>query len=172
MTVNGSFAPAPPTFSAVDAVKAQPAPFPVPRFADTSSPANMLTVTPCITSLLFPFVTTLSGFDTGVAISSTSKDPFGTATESGPCTLSFFGSNAPPPIATGPIAAGTTYTAVMSSMSPNFQGYLIAVCNFEFAHGFAFISDLGARNLAMAYLGLILPNPRGVEDISSEILSH
>ena len=33
---------------------------------------------------------------------------------------------------------------------------MIAFCNFQFAHGFAFISDVGTRNLAMGYLALIL----------------
>jgi hypothetical protein len=42
---------------------------------------------------------------------------------------------------------------------PNFTGYVIAVCNFQYAHGFAFVSDLGARNLAMGYLALIIPDP-------------
>ena len=36
---------------------------------------------------------------------------------------------------------------------------MFAVCNFQYAHGFAFISDVGARNLAMGYLALIIPDP-------------
>jgi hypothetical protein len=36
---------------------------------------------------------------------------------------------------------------------------MIATCSFQFAHGFAFISDIGARNLAMGYLALIIPDP-------------
>jgi hypothetical protein len=44
--------------------------------------------------------------------------------------------------------------------APNFQGYMIAVCNFQYAHGFAFVSDVGARNLAMGYLALIIPGPQ------------
>jgi hypothetical protein len=35
---------------------------------------------------------------------------------------------------------------------------MFAQCNFQFAHGFAFISDLGARNLAMGYLALVVNN--------------
>jgi hypothetical protein len=35
---------------------------------------------------------------------------------------------------------------------------MIAVCNFQYAHGFAFVSDVGARNLAMGYLALVLQN--------------
>jgi hypothetical protein len=36
---------------------------------------------------------------------------------------------------------------------------MIAECNFQYAHGFAFISDVGARNLAMGYLAIIIPDP-------------
>ena len=39
---------------------------------------------------------------------------------------------------------------------PNFNGYIFALCNFQYAHGFAFISDIGARNLAMGYLALVV----------------
>jgi len=60
----------------------------------------------------------------------------------------------------------------MSGLAPGFQGYIIAVCNFQFAHGFAFISDLGARNLAMGYLALVLPNQRLVQNPDNEILFH
>ena len=158
-TVDGSFAPAPPTFSASDGVKAQPAAFPVPRFVDTSTPSAILSVTACRTNLLFPFVTAQSGFDTGIAISNTSRDPFGTTSQSGTCTLNFYGVNAPASIVTPPVASGAAYTILASATAPNFQGYAIAVCNFQFGHGFAFVSDVGARNLAMGYLGLIIPDP-------------
>ena len=46
-------------------------------------------------------------------------------------------------------------------MTGGFTGYMIAVCRFQYAHGFAFISDLGARNLAMGYLALVIPHPTG-----------
>jgi hypothetical protein len=46
----------------------------------------------------------------------------------------------------------------LSTIAPTFQGYVFAICNFQFAHGFAFISDVGARNLAMGYLALIIPD--------------
>jgi hypothetical protein len=108
---------------------------------------------------LFPFVTNQSGFDTGLAISNTSTDPFGTAAQQGPCTLNYFGANAPAAVTTASVASGTTYVALASAQAPNFQGYMFAVCNFQYAHGFAFISDVGARNLAMGYLALIVPDP-------------
>jgi len=37
---------------------------------------------------------------------------------------------------------------------------MIANCNFQYAHGFAFVSDVGARNLAMGYLALVFNSNR------------
>jgi hypothetical protein len=113
--------------------------------------------TPGETRLLFPFMTNQDGFDTGLAISNTSMDPFGTVTETGSCTLTFYGAAAPTtPANTGTIAAGTTYASLVSVLAPGFQGYMIADCDFDFAHGFAFVSDVGAQKLAMGYLPLVL----------------
>lgn len=131
----------------------------VPRFVDSSTAKNVVVVTICRTSILFPFVTNQAGFDTGLAIANTTTDPFGTSPQAGACTLNFYGANAPAAFTSASIDSGTTYTALASSAAPNFQGYVIAVCNFQLGHGFAFISDVGARNLAMGYLGLVLPDP-------------
>jgi hypothetical protein len=62
-------------------------------------------------------------------------------------------------IDTGTIAGGTVYTTLASTVVTGFQGYMIAICNFQDAHGFAFVSDLGAQKLAMGYLALVLPDP-------------
>jgi hypothetical protein len=155
-TVAGSFAPAPPSFSATDGAKAS-ATLPIPRFIDTGSPKNLILITVCRTTLLFPFVTNQAGFDTGLAIANTTKDPFDTTPQSGTCTLNFFGANAPAAVTTAAVDGGTVFTALASTSAPNFQGYVFAVCDFQFGHGFAFVSDLGARNLAMGYLALVLP---------------
>ena len=40
-----------------------------------------------------------------------------------------------------------------------FQGYIIARCFFQYAHGFAFISDLGSTRLAEGYLALVMDAP-------------
>jgi len=157
-TVNMSYAPTPPSFTAASGAVASTLAL-IPRFIDTSTANNAISVTICRTNLLFPFVTNTSGFDTGLAISNTSTDPFGTSAQTGPCTLNFYGSNAPAAVTTASIASGTTYTNLASLAAPNFQGYVIAQCNFQYAHGFAFVSDLGARNLAMGYLALIIPDP-------------
>jgi large repetitive protein len=159
-TVNLSYAPTPSSgaFSAsAGAVASQS--LPIPRFIDTSTATNVVAVTLCRTNLLYPYVANTAGFDTGLAISNTSTDPFGTAAQQGPCTLNFFGSNAPAAVTTPTVASGTSYTTLASSVAPNFLGYVIAVCNFQYGHGFAFVSDVGARNLAMGYLALIIPDP-------------
>jgi hypothetical protein len=162
-TVNLSFAPTATqgAFTAA-AGAAVSGTLPIPRFADTSTATNIFTIVTCTTSLLFPFVTNQGGFDTGIALMNTTSDPFGTKPQAGTCALNFYGQNAPPQYVTASIPSGnntasTTYAFLASSIAPNFQGYVIALCQFQLAHGYAFISDLGAQKLAHGYLALILP---------------
>jgi hypothetical protein len=151
-TVNLSYAPT----STVTSASASAT---IPRFVDTSTAKNAISIAICRTILLFPFVTNQVGFDTGIAISNTSTDPFGTTPQNGTCALNWYGANSVPVITTPSVATATAYTTLASVAAPNFQGYMIAVCGFQYAHGFAFISDIGARNLAMGYLALIVPDP-------------
>jgi hypothetical protein len=157
--VNASYAPTPPVpFSASAGAQAS-ASLTIPRFADTSTARNVLVVNICQTLLLFPFVTNTTGFDTGIAIANTSTDPVGTAAQNGACVLSWYDGNGKTPnVNTGNIATGTVYTTLASTSAAGFQGYMMALCNFQYAHGFAFISDIGARNLAMGYLALVVNN--------------
>jgi hypothetical protein len=37
-------------------------------------------------------------------------------------------------------------------------GYLFAVCNFQFAHGFAFVEDNSPAGNATGYLSLVMDN--------------
>jgi len=118
----------------------------------------------CTTSLMFPFVTNQLGFDTGLAISNTSTDPFGAAgatPQSGTCTLNFYGNGAPTPnnVTTANIPSGTSTSFTLSSVAAGFQGYMIAQCSFQFAHAFAFVTNgVGANGgLSQGYLaGVIL----------------
>ncbi|MCC6366295.1 MAG: hypothetical protein IT165_22490 [Bryobacterales bacterium] len=164
-TVNGSFAP-------VDTTNKMSATAVIPHFADQSTPNNSFSINTCLTTILFPFTTNQGGFDTGVAIANTSSDPFGTSPQSGNCELNYYGGTTGGGAApskqttTSPVAGGQTLVFTLSSggtngvaATPGFQGYIIAICNFRYAHGFAFISDVGAQKLAQGYLGLIL-NPR------------
>jgi len=160
-TVNMSYAPTPPGPFSASAGATASSSLVVPRFADTSSGTNIATIVLCQTTLLFPFVTNQGGFDTGLAIANTTTDPFGTRVQSGSCTLNFYGASAPAAVTSGNIATATVYTTLTSTAAAGFQGYMIAVCNFQLAHGFAFISDIGARNLAMGYLALVVQTGTG-----------
>jgi hypothetical protein len=165
-TVNLSFAP-----TATSGVPSSTAS--IPRFIGSSAAAsNIFTINICRTILLYPYLTNQGGFDTGLSIANTSQDSIvpitgasNAAAQSGSCTLTWFGGTtaAPtvPPAAsnTGTIAAGTVWVNTLQTLAPTFQGYMFAVCNFQYAHGFAFISDVGARNLAMGYLALVIPDP-------------
>ncbi len=143
----------------------------VPNFVvgGTTATQNASTFFQCTTSLLFPFLTNTLGFDTGIAISNTSTDPFGAAGATpgaGTCALNFYGSGAPSPsnVTTPSVASGSTYTFVVSSVASGFSGYMIAQCQFQFAHGFAFITDGVGPNggLSQGYLAGVIPDTNQV----------
>ena len=48
---------------------------------------------------------------------------------------------------------GTQLVALLSTIAPEFQGYITASCEFRDAHGFAFITGPG-DNLAQGYLAV------------------
>ena len=183
MTVNMSYAPIPTqgAFSLSSGGQASSS-LGIPRFADTSAGKAVLNIAICQTALLYPYVINTNGFDTGLAVANTTQDPFGTSAQSGYCSIYWYGSAAPStnpgflgnagyqtttPTSSQLVAAGTIQAWGASVVAPGFSGYVIAVCNFQYAHGFAFVSDLGARNLAMGYLADIIGlnvgggNPRG-----------
>jgi hypothetical protein len=132
---------------------------PVPRFLDTSSAKNAIQIGLCRTILLFPYVTNQAGFDTGLAVANSSTDPFGTTPQNGTCAMNWYGTAAPAVMTSPTIPTATVWATLTSTVAPGFGGYVIAVCNFQYAHGFAFVSDVGARNLAMGYLALVVPDP-------------
>jgi hypothetical protein len=163
-TVNLSYAPTATSGAASSSLA-------VPRFAgDQNAARNLFNVAICRTILLYPYITNQAGFDTGLTVANTSQDPFTignnvTGAQAGSCKFTFYGGTTaapttpPTPADTGSIAAGTVWANTLQTIAPNFQGYAFAVCNFQFAHGFAFISDVGARNLAMGYLALVIGDP-------------
>jgi hypothetical protein len=145
---------------------------PIPRFGPSTAPGQTLPfpIGPCVCNLMFPWVVSVGGFDTGIGISNTSMDPFtGTVPQHGTITYHFYGS------ATGTgtspdVAAGTSYGFSITSGDtanganipgmPNFQGYVIASANFQYCHGMAFISGfgIGQAGVSQAYLGLVMDN--------------
>jgi len=170
-----------------------------PRFLDifdTLLTPDIFTIQQnCKTLLLFPYLTSQSGYESGIAISNTSDDPITnvlTVAQAGACTLSFFGQQAAAKLpltagmatqtsvtiptggqmtstVSGGLATGTVYaqdgtqtaacTPTVSNPCtgiPSFQGYMIATCNFQYAHGFSFITDTRSDR-TMGYLALVIP---------------
>jgi hypothetical protein len=158
-----------------------------PRFIDTPITSTLFTVSTCKTNLLFTFMSNQAGFDTGIAISNTSLDPFKTAPQKGNCTLNYYGTFSSDATkttysqtSTSMVSGGQTLTATLSTGGTNgiaavqgFQGYMIATCDFQFAHGYAYISNLGSTALAQGYMALIMDKP-GIyrPDNSSEALAQ
>ena len=144
----------------------------------------------CTTTLLFPYVVSKGGFDTGLAIANTSQDPFanpGERLQSGRCTLHFFGrdgtGNKPPSQQTDrPLAPGETVTMVLSAGGGlgltgvgGFQGYVMAQCDFLYAHGFAFLTDgpIGSARVAEGYLALVLDGRNSLRGSTfGEVVGH
>ncbi len=175
-SVKLSFAPIPAAGTTGWTVSEPATGYPLPRFVDTAVAANAFTVVPCTCNLLFPFVTNQAGFDTGIAIANTSMDPFGnTIQQSGPITLNYYGMPAQTAVTTPSVPAGCILTMTLSgggsimncanaptgTVAPaaGFQGYIIAQAQFQYCHGFAFITDVGAHNLAEGYLAIQLDIP-------------
>jgi hypothetical protein len=165
MTANTVTASTTPMTAAVSFAPIGSTQFPNFVIGPSTTTTSLSTFTQCTTSLLFPFVTNQLGFDTGLAIANTSSDPFGSngaTAQAGTCTLNFYGAGAPSPsnVVTPSVPSGTVYTSVLSSVAAGFQGYIIAQCNFQYAHGFAFVTDgVGANGgLSQGYLAGVIPD--------------
>ena len=120
----------------------------IPRYA-AGAGMHVLAVEECITSLLFPFVSNVSGFDTGIAITNTSG-------ANGTCKIEWSGTNAPADDGMVEVMAENTATFVVSAMAPGFQGYADITCDYTGGQGFAFITNgfgsMGGVTAAQGYL--------------------
>ncbi len=159
---------------------------PIPRFCQPYGPQPALIISACTCNLLFPFVTNQAGFDTGIAIANTTASPaFGALPplvgQNGTIVLNYYGGtpggglNGEPQYTTQDVVpAGAELVFTLSSgggvpgggspaiavpSTPGFEGYIIAQANFQYCHGFAFISDVGAQKLAEGYLAISLDVP-------------
>lgn len=164
-TVTGTLGP----ISTIRAAAANSATLGVPRFVDSALPGQGFVFSTCVTNLLFPYVTSGGVLNTGIAISNTTSDVWGTATQHGNCVISYFGQTAgggsvPTAQTSADVAAGSSLIFTVSGggmgvgAAPGFSGYLIASCNFQMAHGLAFISDVNVANLAFGYLAQVIPD--------------
>jgi len=168
-TATGGFAP---FYSTTAARQPQPtSAYPVPRFVPGTTPLNIIEVTKCACDLLFPYVASAGGFDTGIAIANTSLDPgasfgFQATPQQGQIQFWYYGTvvggGAVPGTQTSNVVpAGGVLTYVLSNGGgainssagstasglagvPGLVGYVIAQAGFQYCHAFAFISALGA----------------------------
>jgi len=159
----------------------------IPTFALSSNVFNASIISFCQTTLLFPYVTNSTGYETGLAIANTSTDNLNPATKtapngtsfgpavSGSCTLNFYGNAAQPAAVTVPSTGmiGAYSATTTPPQAPiwddtltdlitikDFTGYAIANCNFLDAHGFAFIVDStgsGSASGPEGYLAVVIP---------------
>lgn len=158
---------------------------PVPRFVPGTTPLNAFEVDRCACNLLFPFITNQSGFDTGLAIANTSTDPgaaYGfnsTGAQEGTVTFFYYGVGnngaaqpAPQTSAVVPSGQVLTYDVFsglgaignsangLNASAAGFQGYIIAQAQFQYCHGYAFVSALGigptGQGVSEGYLGIVL----------------
>jgi len=140
----------------------------------------------CQTVLLYPYVTDVASYDTGLAVANTTLDPFdvtpgtggipagfpnlpptygrGTAVpQTGDCYFYIYSGGAlSATYDTGAIIPGSVDAFYLSAVAPGTTGaYAIAVCEFQNAHGFAEIQfDAGLYSgYAINYLALVLPDP-------------
>ena len=154
---------------------------PIPRFTPGTAPKDLFLISKCACNLLFPYVVSAAGFDTGIAIANSSADP-GNANGEGffgipqPGTVTFWyygvmasGGAVPGKQVSKTVPAGQVLTYVASSGSSDWGldgraagliGYVITQSQFQYCHAFAFISALGAGPLtpgtSEGYLGIVL----------------
>jgi hypothetical protein len=126
----------------------------------------------CNTTLLFPYIANVAGYDTGIAVTNastgTSVAGNAIAAQNGACTFTFYGGGATAnsPVVGSPVTvpSGTTQSFLLSNAAPGFVGYAVASRTFQGGHGFAFITDGfggGGRGLSQGYLAVILQNTFG-----------
>ena len=104
----------------------------LPRFAGDSAGDGVLTVEDCVTMLTFPFVTSRSGYDTGIVVSNT-------ADASGSCTATYSGHDH---TQSSPVIEGNSdWIFLVSSHEQDYSGRLEVECDFGGIDGYAQIND-------------------------------
>ncbi len=156
---------------------------PVPRFSAPPRAARAaIDLAAYSTTLLFPFVTNQAGFTTGLVITHGSRQALTGSPEgaAGSCDLHYYGEISEESDVllvqhSTQIDPGDQLVFTLSGGNPDrnilgteqFQGYMMALCGFPDARGYAFISDGfgGIADLAMGYLARVVslgPNGKRV----------
>ncbi len=105
----------------------------IPRFVGEDDDAGApLTIKDCVTNLTFPFVSSASGYDTGIVVSNT-------ADAGGTCTASYSGSDE---TMTSPMIDGNSHWIfLVSTHMQDYTGRLEVECDFGGIDGYAQIND-------------------------------
>ncbi len=147
---------------------------------------DILTVTECVTYLLYPFVScgSTGGWSTGISVANTTMDDDvfgedgGAAVQGGAVTL--YGYPKSEKAADG--TSGEMMDPVMAMLSPNlaagdtisvacpmvmeggWEGYAIVRAGFRHAHGMAFLmgdfTDGASVDVTHGYIALVIPDPQ------------
>jgi len=143
----------------------------IPRYQDSPQPASGATVIvfpPSQTTLLVTYAVVVPGFNTGIAISNTTTDPFGAAgggatPADGTILFTLFKNDGTSKsFTTATVKSGTTYAANLSDIlssagfGATFSGYIFAQANFSDAHGAATIYDTASGHAALSTPVLVL----------------
>ena len=104
----------------------------LPRFVGDGDADMPLKISDCVTNLTFPFVSSASGYDTGIVVSNT-KDAAGS------CTASYSGSD---DTMTSPMIEGNGHWIfLVSTHMQDYSGRLSVECDFGGIDGYAQIND-------------------------------
>ena len=133
----------------------------IPRFTPGTGPRDLFSINKCACNLLFPYVVSTAGYDSGIAIANSSADPgaqFGFSAIPQPGTVTFWyygimanGGAVPGPQTSKSVPAGQVLTYVASSGSTDWGldgraagliGYVISQSEFQYCHAFAYIIKL------------------------------
>jgi len=167
VTVQVSLAPAGSALTSTSGIQTGATTGQIPRYQLSLLPTAgipIVTFPPGAVSLLIPFATVGGGYDTGIAISNTTTDPFGTAgassitPQNGTLTFTMYDNSgtvktyttaASSPgggLAGGILNSGKTYVVNASELlkaagvtTGAFTGYIFVTTNFTNAHGAAYV---------------------------------
>jgi hypothetical protein len=136
----------------------------IPRFvAGGVVGTDSVSYSNCTSTLLFPYVVSGGGYDTGIAITNSgpkATDP--TKGQSGNCKFTFYGGGTPAPTFSFPaaIAPGSSSAFDIVGSLPGVAitaGYAVAVCDFSGVTGYAFVvSGSGASEATASYLPILI----------------
>ncbi len=118
----------------------------VPRFMEDTAADTLLTIGDCTSKLFYPFVTSSSGYDTGIVVSNTSS-------ATGSCMATYSGAGAPDDaVDVGEVMPGMQAIFLVSAHAEDFSGYLTVDCTTQSASGFAHVVDTSGFGGSQGYI--------------------